>query len=34
VSKESTTRDLVELGRRMIEADTFDEWAMLAEENC
>jgi ketosteroid isomerase-like protein len=32
VSQESTTRDLLELARRMIEADTFDEWAMFAEQ--
>jgi ketosteroid isomerase-like protein len=32
MSEESTTPDLVELARRMIEADTYDEWAMLAEQ--
>ncbi len=30
--EESTTPDLVELARRMIEADSFDEWAILAEQ--
>jgi ketosteroid isomerase-like protein len=30
--EESPTSDLVELSCRMIEADTFDEWAMLAEQ--
>jgi hypothetical protein len=29
---EDTTPDLRELNRRMIEADTFDEWAMFAEQ--
>ena len=29
--EESTTPDLLELTRRMIEADTFEEWAMFAE---
>ena len=32
MSEESTTPDLVELSRRMIEADTFAEWAMFAEQ--
>jgi hypothetical protein len=32
VSEESTTPDLRELTRRMIEADPFDEWAMFAEQ--
>ena len=31
MSREPTTSDLIELSCRMIEADTFDEWAMLAE---
>jgi ketosteroid isomerase-like protein len=30
--EESTTPDLVELVRRTIEADSFAEWAMLAEQ--
>jgi ketosteroid isomerase-like protein len=32
MNDESTTPDLLELTRRMIEADTFDEWAMFAEQ--
>jgi ketosteroid isomerase-like protein len=32
MSEESTTPDLVELVRRAVEADSFDEWAMLAEQ--
>jgi hypothetical protein len=32
VADESTTPDLLELNRRMIEADTFDEFAMFAEQ--
>jgi ketosteroid isomerase-like protein len=32
MSEESTTAGLVALSCRMIEADTFDEWAMLAEQ--
>ena len=32
MSHEPTTPDLLELGCRMIEADTFDEWAMFAEQ--
>ena|SRR5947208_2072357 len=31
MTKESTTPDLVELGRAWIEADSYDEWLALAE---
>jgi ketosteroid isomerase-like protein len=30
--EEPTTPDLLELSRRAVEADSFDEWAMLAEQ--
>jgi hypothetical protein len=32
VSEESTTPDRLELFRQMIEADTFDEWAVFVEQ--